>query len=103
MWLLNEGLLGVMTYTYEGYEGVFDGKLAWGKRPALVVVDFMRAYVEPDAPFYSPDVRVALERAGELLEAARQTGRPVIFTRVEYDLEVKADGGRFVEIGRAHV
>ena len=29
----------------------FSGRVGWGTRPALLVVDLCRAYTEPDGPF----------------------------------------------------
>ncbi len=68
---------------------------SWGRRPALILVDFARAYFEPDSPLYGGEGCVtARDNAARLLDAARQTGTPVIFTEVRY-IPGGADGGVF--------
>lgn len=64
-----------------------------GKHPALVVVDFVRAYLLPDSPLYAgvESARVATE---ELLGSARRAGIPVMHTNVVYE-PGGPDGGVF--------
>ncbi len=75
------------------YLGVFDGHLPFGERPALLIVDFVMAYLEKSSPLYAAaeDVLASNER---LLKAARTAGIPVIFTNVVYQPD-GADGGLF--------
>lgn len=75
------------------YAGAFDGHLPFGKRPALLIVDMVMAYFEPESPLYAgvEDVLATNER---LLAAARRAGMPVVFTNVEY-APGGADGGIF--------
>ena len=61
----------------------FGGKLSFGKRPALLIVDFVRAYIEPGSPLYA-GVESAFESAKRVTAAARAARIPVIFTGVEY-------------------
>jgi maleamate amidohydrolase len=75
--------------------GGFYGRVGWGARPALVVVDLVRAYTEPDGPFALPDPGPAVAATAELLDAARTAGHPVIWTVVRYSPGL-ADGGMFV-------
>lgn len=72
----------------------FGQALPWGTRPALVLVDLIRAYFEPGAAFFlgSDD---CLTAAARMLATARQAGIPVVFTRVEYDSD-GVSGGLFV-------
>ncbi len=65
-------------------EAGFGGKLAFGRRPALVIVDFVRAYIEKGSPLYA-GCESAFESAKRVLAAARAAGIPVIFTGVEYE------------------
>lgn len=65
-------------------EAGFGGRLGFGEKPALVLVDFIMAYYEPDAPLYA-GVEQETEVAAGLLDAARKAGIPVIFTKVEYE------------------
>ena len=71
----------------------FGGTLGCGDRPALALVDFVMAYLDPDAPLYA-GVESEVQVAAGLLAAARQAAIPIIFTRVEY-LPGGADGGLF--------
>lgn len=71
----------------------FGGTLEWGRRPALVVVDVCRAYVDPGSPLYA-GVEDAVASAARLVDGARAAGVPVVFTRVEYE-PGGADGGLF--------
>jgi maleamate amidohydrolase len=75
------------------YAGSFDGHLPFGKRPALLIVDFVMAYLEPTSSLYA-GVEDALASNERLLAAARAAGIPVIFTNVEY-MPGGADGGMF--------
>jgi maleamate amidohydrolase len=80
----------------QNYKGVFDGKLGFGRRPALLIVDFIRAYTTPGALLYAPDVVIAVKETVSLLELARAKGIPVIYTRVLYNKN-GLDGGLFVQ------
>ena len=62
----------------------FGGALAFGKRPALLIVDFVRAYIEPGSPLYA-NCESAFESAKRVTAAARAAHIPVIFTGVEYE------------------
>ena len=75
------------------YEGSFDGQLQFGKRPALLIVDFVMAYLDPDSPLYA-GVEAALASNQRLLAVARKAGIPVLFTNVVYT-PGGADGGVF--------
>lgn len=72
----------------------FGQGLAWGSRPALIVIDMMRGYFEPGAEFYlgSDD---CLTAAARVLASARAAGIPVLHTRVEFDPD-GINGGVFV-------
>ncbi len=75
------------------YTGAFDGSLPFGKRPALIVIDMVEAYLQPGSPLYA-GVEDAVASAARLAAAARKVGAPVIFTNVEYQ-PGGADGGVF--------
>ncbi|MES2033045.1 MAG: isochorismatase family protein [Pseudomonadota bacterium] len=76
------------------YAGAFDGKLPFGERPALLIVDVVVAYLTPGAPLYDAAFVTALESNERLVAAAREAGVPVIFTNVVYQ-PGGADGGLF--------
>lgn len=71
----------------------FSGRLGWGERPVVLVVDLVRAYTEPDGPFALPDP--PLTATHTLVEAARVAGVPVLWTVVRYAADL-ADAGLFV-------
>jgi nicotinamidase-related amidase len=62
----------------------FTNRLGFGRRPALVVVDFCLAYLEPSSPLYA-GAEAARDACAELLGAARAAGVPVLHTRVEFE------------------
>jgi maleamate amidohydrolase len=78
------------------YQGVFDKQLGFGKRPALLVVDFIRAYTTIGAPLYAPAVHDAVLATAPLLELARTKRVLVIYTRVIFQAN-GLDGGLFVQ------
>ena len=75
------------------YAGTFDGHLAFGKHPVLLIVDFVMAYLEPSSPLYA-GVEEPLASNIRLVSVARKVGIPVIFTNVVYE-PGGADGGLF--------
>ena len=77
----------------DNYAAAFDGRLTFGVRPALLIVDFVMAYLDPASPLYA-GVEDALASNRRLMAAARVAGLPVIFTCVVYE-PGGADGGLF--------
>lgn len=75
------------------YAGAFDGRLPFGQRPALVLVDLVEAYLQPGSPLYA-GIESALESAVRMTAAAREAGIPIVFTNVEYQ-PGGVDGGVF--------
>jgi maleamate amidohydrolase len=79
--------------------GSFAGRVGWGTRPAVVVVDLVRAYTEPGGPFFlgaedpATPGRV-LEACAALVGDARPAGVPVVWTVVRYAPDL-ADAGFF--------
>ena len=73
--------------------GGFGKSLQPGRRPALLVIDFVRAYLVPGSPLYA-GVEAARDACGELLGAARAAGIPVLHTNVRYQPGGR-DGGVF--------
>jgi nicotinamidase-related amidase len=55
-----------------------------GERPALVVVDLVQGFTDPDSPLWC-DADAAVAATARMLEAARASAAPVAFTTVEYD------------------
>ena len=73
----------------------FSGRVGWGSRPAVVVVDLVRAYTDPAGPFGLPDAGPAVAATRALVDAARAGGRLVAWTVVRYSPGL-ADAGLFV-------
>lgn len=73
----------------------FSGRVGWGARPAVLVIDLVRAYTELDGPFALPTPGPAVAAAEQLVSAARAGGHPVIWTMVRYGPGL-GDGGLFV-------
>ena len=76
-------------------KGGFHAPQRWGTRPALLMIDFARAYFDPGEPLYGAEgCAAALAHAIPLADAAREAGAPVVFTAVKY-APGGADGGAF--------
>ena len=71
----------------------FGGELRPGRRAALVVIDFVQAYLARDCPLYA-GVEETLARCRELLSAARGAGLAVLHTNVAFT-PGGVDGGVF--------
>jgi len=66
----------------EIYErGGWGGRVGFGQRPALVVIDMYTAFVDPAYPFASAGARECARAIRVLLDAARAGGLPVFHTR----------------------
>jgi maleamate amidohydrolase len=72
----------------------FRGRLGFGRRPALVLVDLVQAYFEPGSPLFAPPCEAARASSVRLLKAAREAGAMIVFTRVVYR-RGGSDGGVF--------
>ncbi|WP_137155078.1 isochorismatase family protein [Rhizobium sp. FKL33] len=79
----------------ENYARAYDNRIGFGKKPALVLVDFVQAYFEPSSPLYA-GVDAALQSALRIRAAARAKGVPVIITGVVLHPS-GLDGGRFFQ------
>jgi maleamate amidohydrolase len=77
------------------YAGVFGNRIGFGKRPALLLIDFVQAYFDPACALYA-GVEDALASAIRLRDAARAAGIPIIYTNVVYHPSL-IDGGRFMQ------
>ena len=75
------------------YSGVYEGRIGFGQNPALILIDFAKAYYDPESPLFA-GVDDTLAAALELRTVAREVGVPVIYTKVSYHTSMK-NGGRF--------
>ena len=77
----------------DNYAGVWDGRLGFGKKTALIVIDLLQGYTTEGAPLYAPGVVAAVAEMHELLKAARATDMMIIHTQVRYNPHTFVDGG----------
>lgn len=73
----------------------FGLKIGFGKRPALVIVDIIQAFTDPDMPLGSAMDDEIVE-ANRVIDACRKAGAPIIFTTTAYDDAGLKDGGVWV-------
>ncbi|MEM7741099.1 MAG: isochorismatase family protein [Pseudomonadota bacterium] len=74
-------------------EAGFGRTLEPGDTPALIIIDFVAAYLEEESPLYA-GVETALASTCRVLAAARAAGVPIIHTCVEFT-PGGLDGGVF--------
>jgi len=79
----------------ENYKRAYSNRVGFGRRPALVLVDFAHAYFDPDCDLFA-GVDDALASALRIRAAARAAGIPVVLTEVSYQAG-GLNGGRFFE------
>ncbi|MBI4468688.1 MAG: isochorismatase family protein [Acidobacteria bacterium] len=72
----------------------FAGRVGFGERPALLIVDFIRAFTDLASPLAS-SLDKEVESTRLLLDAARRRGIPIAFTTTAYD-EGFRDAGVFI-------
>jgi maleamate amidohydrolase len=66
-------------------------RVGFGRRPALLVVDFITGFTDLRSPL-AGDLDTQLAATVRLLEPARAVGIPVIFSTVSYDAELQEAG-----------
>jgi maleamate amidohydrolase len=71
----------------------FGGRLPFGKKPVLLIIDVVMAYLDPASHLYGP-FEPAQRSCERLVAAARDAGVPVIFTNVVFQAG-GVDGGMF--------
>lgn len=77
------------------YKRAYNNRIGFGKRPALILVDFVQAYFDERCELYA-DVQGELDSALRIRDAARAAEIPVIYTNVEFDAAGLL-GGRFFQ------
>jgi len=85
------------------YEGVHDfyvsrgfgGRVGFGKRPAVVVIDMAKSWLDETSPLGSRRLESVMAATVDVLAAARDNGHPVFFTTMSYsDFDVAGALGR---------
>lgn len=64
----------------------FGGRVGWGERPAVLVIDMARAWVDPSEQLGS-DLDAVAKEISRVLGIARAIPLPVFFTTMAYDPE----------------
>ncbi len=79
------------------YAGVWDNRLGFGQKTALLVIDLLQGYTLKGAPLFAPGVVKAVKEMPDLLKLARQKKMPIIHTRVLYNPSDFIDGGVWIK------
>jgi maleamate amidohydrolase len=93
---MNDELCAAVQAELERLAGVyvergFAGRLGFGSRPALLVVDFIRGFTDPASDLGGElDNEVAAAR--QLVDACHELGAPVVFSTVAYDAALAEAG-----------
>jgi maleamate amidohydrolase len=67
-------------------------RIGYGDRPALLIVDMLRAFTDPAAPL-GANLDAEIAACSKLIAAARESGAPVIFSTGAYDDADLRDAG----------
>ncbi len=62
----------------------FGLRMGWGRRPALLIVDFSRSFTNPASPLGS-DLSREIAETLKVLEASRRAGIPVTYSTIAFD------------------
>jgi maleamate amidohydrolase len=81
----------------QNYEGVWDSRIGFGKKSAIIVIDLLQGYTTEGSALYAPGVVDCVKEMPELLELAREKGVPIIHTRVLYTAPNYEDGGIWIK------
>ena len=69
----------------------FGHRLGFGKRPALLIIDFINAFNDPEQ-FGGGNIQSAIDETAELLAVARHLELPICFTAHVYAADGSEDG-----------
>jgi maleamate amidohydrolase len=69
-------------------------RIGWGARPAIIVVDMTNGFTDPGSPVGTELAQVIAE-TNRVLEVARASGVPIIFTSIAYE-DPDVEGGHWV-------
>lgn len=76
-------------------DAAFGASVGLGDQPALLIIDLINAFTDPDTDLGS-DVTDTIEQTARLLSAFREYDLPRYFTTVAFE-ESYGDAGRFIE------
>jgi nicotinamidase-related amidase len=63
----------------------FGGRKGFGQRPAILVIDLARAWIDESSPLGSSNLEPVVENTATILDAARASGVPIFFTIMAFD------------------
>ena len=81
----------------QNYAGVWDNRIGFGDRPAVIVIDFLKGYTTEGAALYAPGVVKAVAETPELLDVVRKKKLPLLHTNVRYTPPDFLEGGVWVK------
>jgi len=82
--------------TLESYQSKgFAARSGYGKRPALLIVDFINGFTDPTSPL-GGDFSSQLDATNKLLTAFRRAALPIAYTVIEYEPGFR-DAGVFIQ------
>lgn len=70
----------------------FAGRMGFGKRPALLIIDVMNGFTDPTMPLGAPADEQIIQ-INRLLDATHERNVPVFLTAIQYDHPMLADAG----------
>jgi len=73
----------------------FSKRVGWGARPAVLVVDVTNGFTDPESPV-GADLSAVIDEINRVLEVARTSRVPVIFTSIAYE-DPEVEGGFWVK------
>lgn len=71
-------------------------RVGFGRKAALLLIDFVQAYTTPGSPLYAPAVVDAVAHSSELLAQARHHAMPVIHTTIRHHAGAPPDAGAWL-------
>lgn len=82
---------------YDAYrQAGFGGRIGWGSRPALLLIDVCAAYWKQGSPLdlsHNPEGAASPDSMRRLVASARAAGVPVVWAQVRYNHPHMLDGG----------
>lgn len=86
-----------MSNASDNYAGVWDSRLGFGEKSAIIVIDLLKGYTTEGSPLYAPGVVDCVKQMPDFLDLAREKGVPIIHTQVRYTPPHFMDGGVWVK------
>lgn len=75
----------------------FGGRVGYGRKPAVIVIDMAEAWLNPKTSIIGSDLSDVLRNTKKVLAEARKKKIPVIFTTMAYDPQLAEAGDRMLK------